>query len=225
MLIHYHQYTWLGCLFEVPPTVNADFPLDRRRELVRFDDETLYLHDAASLRTNDLDAHSNAQSNTAPRFGSLAAYAGSDIDHFLSSRVDESGMHFSDAFLTCVVQRSLLGRQGVCTTDHQPLYQGQQWPPSKSETADQKQTNSPARLSHRRARQCCASDWGTQLRKDRINTLSVLRSLMHKGRRFGEDSFEYAAGYLSGMRRESQRLLHGSTRTPCGVLRQATSVC
>ncbi|MCA8348426.1 glutamate--cysteine ligase [Burkholderia cepacia] len=225
MSIHYQRYTWLRCLFEAPSTVNADFPLGRRRELVRFDDETLYLHYAASLRTNDLGAHSSVQSNTAPRFGGLAAYAGLDIGPFSSSRVDGSKMHFSEAFLICGVQRSLSGRQGVCTTDHQPLYQSQQWSPSKSETADQKQINSLARLTHRTARQCCASGWSTQLRKDGIHTLPVLRSLMRKGRRFGKDSFERAAGYLSRMRGKSQRLLHGSMRTPCGALPQATSVC
>ncbi|WP_106182642.1 glutamate--cysteine ligase [Candidatus Pandoraea novymonadis] len=75
MIRNFHRYSWLLMyLFGASPALQANFLDGLKHDLERYDDETLYLPYATSLRMSDLGYQSNAQSGVSSCYDSLTGY-------------------------------------------------------------------------------------------------------------------------------------------------------
>jgi len=75
LIRNFRRYAWLLMyLFGASPAVGASFLRDRVHDLEPFDENTLYLPWATSLRMSDLGYQNNAQASIEPCYNTLEAY-------------------------------------------------------------------------------------------------------------------------------------------------------
>lgn len=75
LIRNFRRYSWLLMyLFGASPAVGASFLRDRVHDLEPFDENTLYLPWATSLRMSDLGYQNNAQASIEPCYNTLEAY-------------------------------------------------------------------------------------------------------------------------------------------------------
>ncbi|WCM22536.1 glutamate--cysteine ligase [Paraburkholderia bryophila] len=75
LMRNFHRYSWLLMyLFGASPALCAGFVADKAHGLDVFDEQTLYLPFATSLRMSDLGYQNSAQSDLTPRLDSLQGY-------------------------------------------------------------------------------------------------------------------------------------------------------
>jgi glutamate--cysteine ligase len=75
LIRNFRRYSWLLMyLFGASPAVGVDFLKGRPHDLQPFDDDTLYLPWATSLRMSDLGYQNNAQASIQPCYNSLATH-------------------------------------------------------------------------------------------------------------------------------------------------------
>ena len=78
LIRNFRRYSWLLMyLFGASPALDASFMRGRAHQLEQFDDETLYLPYATSLRMSDLGYQSNAQAGLTPCYDDLPSYTSS----------------------------------------------------------------------------------------------------------------------------------------------------
>ena len=78
LIRNFRRYSWLLMyLFGASPALDASFMRGRTHQLEQFDDETLYLPYATSLRMSDLGYQSNAQAGLTPCYDDLPSYTSS----------------------------------------------------------------------------------------------------------------------------------------------------
>lgn len=78
LIRNFRRYSWLLMyLFGASPALDASFMRERAHQLEQFDDETLYLPYATSLRMSDLGYQSNAQAGLTPCYDDLPSYTSS----------------------------------------------------------------------------------------------------------------------------------------------------
>lgn len=78
LIRNFRRYSWLLMyLFGASPAVDASFLRGRPHQLQTFDDDTLYLPYATSLRMSDLGYQSNAQADITPCYNHLSNYTDS----------------------------------------------------------------------------------------------------------------------------------------------------
>ena len=78
LIRNFRRYSWLLMyLFGASPALDASFMRGRAHQLEQFDDETLYLPYATSLRMSDLGYQSNAQAALTPCYDDLPSYTSS----------------------------------------------------------------------------------------------------------------------------------------------------
>ena len=78
LIRNFRRYSWLLMyLFGASPAVCKGFLKDRLHDLDSFDDNTLYLPWATSLRMSDLGYQNNAQASIQPCYDGLESYLGS----------------------------------------------------------------------------------------------------------------------------------------------------
>ncbi|AKJ67442.1 glutamate--cysteine ligase [Pandoraea thiooxydans] len=75
LIRNFHRYSWLLMyLFGASPALYDGFVAGKAHGLERFDDHTLFLPYATSLRMSDLGYQNSAQADVTPRFDSLQSY-------------------------------------------------------------------------------------------------------------------------------------------------------
>lgn len=75
LMRNFHRYSWLLMyLFGASPALDAGFVAGKPHGLERFDEHTLYLPYATSLRMSDLGYQNSAQGDLTPRLDSLDSY-------------------------------------------------------------------------------------------------------------------------------------------------------
>lgn len=75
---NFRRYNWLLMyLFGASPALDISFVRDREHQLQSFDEDTLYLPYATSLRMSDLGYQSNAQAGITPCYNELSSYTDS----------------------------------------------------------------------------------------------------------------------------------------------------
>ncbi len=78
LIRNFRRYSWLLMyLFGASPALDISFLRDREHQLERFDEDTLYLPYATSLRMSDLGYQSNAQAGITPCYNELSSYTDS----------------------------------------------------------------------------------------------------------------------------------------------------
>ncbi|MCK9535170.1 MAG: glutamate--cysteine ligase [Pseudomonas sp.] len=78
LIRNFRRYSWLLMyLFGASPALDISFLRGREHQLDRFDEDTLYLPYATSLRMSDLGYQSNAQAGLTPCYNELSSYTDS----------------------------------------------------------------------------------------------------------------------------------------------------
>ena len=78
LIRNFRRYSWLLMyLFGASPALDISFLRGREHQLERFDEDTLYLPYATSLRMSDLGYQSNAQAGLTPCYNDLSSYTDS----------------------------------------------------------------------------------------------------------------------------------------------------
>ncbi len=78
LIRNFRRYSWLLMyLFGASPALDISFLRGREHQLERFDEDTLYLPYATSLRMSDLGYQSNAQAGLTPCYNDLKSYTNS----------------------------------------------------------------------------------------------------------------------------------------------------
>lgn len=78
LIRNFRRYSWLLMyLFGASPALDISFVREREHQLERFDEDTLYLPYATSLRMSDLGYQSNAQADITPCYNELSSYTDS----------------------------------------------------------------------------------------------------------------------------------------------------
>ncbi|HZJ95736.1 MAG TPA: glutamate--cysteine ligase [Thiopseudomonas sp.] len=78
LIRNFRRYNWLLMyLFGASPALDISFVRNREHQLKTFDEDTLYLPYATSLRMSDLGYQSNAQADITPCYNELSSYTDS----------------------------------------------------------------------------------------------------------------------------------------------------